>query len=280
MVYRMYYAPSDLKTALDVVSQFNVRVIAGGTDFFPSLKPGQIPTEILDVTGIADLHNITQSTDGTRIGSAVTWSQIIECNLPSEFEGLKQAALEVGSIQIQNAGTLVGNVCNASPAADGVPPLLILNAVVEVASRARGLRKIPLSEFLLGVRETALKTDELVTAITIPPATSNMGAAFEKLGSRKFLVISITMTAAMISCDKLGRISEARIAVGACPPVALRLPQLEASLIGQLFSDVYVNPDCFKMLAPIDDVRGSKEFRLEVLPKQCERVISKAINYG
>ncbi len=276
----MYHAPSDLNEALEIARDFGGTVVAGGTDVFPSAKQGHLPDNILDVTGVAGLKDIEHSSDGSRIGAAVTWSQIAKSALPPAFDALKQAALEVGSVQIQNAGTIAGNLCNASPAADGVPSLLALNAAVEVASLARGVRLIPLSEFVLGVRRTALQSDELVTAITIPPVPPHMGSAFEKLGSRSYLVISITMTAAMVSCDDQGRLTEARIAVGACSPVAQRLPELEARLVGQRLTDIRIAPSDLAALSPIDDVRGSKDYRLDVVAKQCERAIKRAAQNG
>lgn len=276
----MYYAPNDLKDALEIARDFGGKVVAGGTDVYPSMKQGKMPDRFLDITGIAGLKDISTDKNGTRIGAAATWAHIVNTDLPHAFDALKQAALEVGSVQIQNAGTIAGNLCNASPAADGVPPLLALDAVVEVASHARGTRNIPLPDFLIGVRHTALQPDELMTAILIPPVTANMGSAFEKLGSRKYLVISITMTAAMIACDAEGKIAEARVAVGACSPVAVRLPQLEASIIGQAPSDVRVDPAHLVTLSPIDDVRGSTEYRMDVVAKQCERAIARASHHG
>ncbi|AKS45155.1 CO or xanthine dehydrogenase, FAD-binding subunit [Octadecabacter temperatus] len=272
----MYYAPSELQTALEVASYLEGKVVAGGTDVFPTAQQGKMPNTFLDVTGIPELRAISHDSNGTRIGAAVTWSEIATADLPPAFDALRQAALEVGSIQIQNAGTIAGNLCNASPAADGVPPLLALDAFVEVASKHRGVRSLPLAEFLLNVRKTALAADELVIAITIPPIREAMGAAFEKLGSRRYLVISITMTAAMIACDAQGKIIEARVAVGACSPVARRLTDLEASLIGQQASGIKIDPSHLSVLSPIADVRGSKEFRLDVVAEQCERAIRRA----
>lgn len=272
----MYFAPSSLKDALEVARDFGGQIVAGGTDIFPAAKQGQRPGLLLDVTGIPDLKTISHDQDGTRIGAAVTWTQVVNAELPTSFAALKQAALEVGSIQIQNAGTIAGNLCNASPAADGVPPLLAMNASVEMASRDRGTRTLPLSDFLLGVRQTALAPDELVTAILIPKDADDMGAAFEKLGSRKYMVISITMTAAMVSCDTDGKISEARVAIGACSAVAQRLPELESSLVGQMPQDIRIDPALLSQLSPIDDVRGTKEFRLDVVAEQCARAVRRA----
>lgn len=272
----MYFAPSSLKDALEVARDFGGQIVAGGTDIFPAAKQGQRPGLLLDVTGIPDLKTISHDQDGTRIGAAVTWTQVVNAELPTSFAALKQAALEVGSIQIQNAGTIAGNLCNASPAADGVPPLLAMNASVEMASRDRGTRTLPLSDFLLDVRQTALAPDELVTAILIPKDADDMGAAFEKLGSRKYMVISITMTAAMVSCDTDGKISEARVAIGACSAVAQRLPELESSLVGQMPQDIRIDPALLSQLSPIDDVRGTKEFRLDVVAEQCARAVRRA----
>jgi len=216
-------------------------------------------------------------TDGTlRIGAAATWTDVIRADLTPAFDALKQAAREVGSVQIQNAGTVAGNICNASPAADGVPPLLALDAQVELASAARGTRVVPVQNFITGVRETILAADELVTAIIVPRPPANMVSGFEKLGSRRYLVISIVMSAANIVLDPAGRIAEARVAVGSCSAVAQRLGKLEADLIGQDPSAVSLSNEHLAPLAPIDDVRGSAAYRIEAARHQIARAIQKA----
>lgn len=252
------------------------RVIAGGTDVYPAMRQGQRPQAMLDVTRIAGFSDIVQGVEEIRFGAAVTWSDVVAAELPPAFDALKAAALEVGSVQIQNAGTIAGNLCNASPAADGVPPLLALDAEVELASRARGVRRLPLAAFLQGVRQTALAPDELVTAVIVQRPPAGMGSAFEKLGSRRYLVISIAMTAANILLDDAGRIAEARVAVGSCSAVAQRLPGLEAALIGQRPAEVEVTGTHLAMLSPIDDVRGSASYRLEAAAEQCKRAIQRA----
>lgn len=272
----MYHAPVKLADALQIVAERNGKIVAGGTDVYPAAQQGKRPAFFLDVTRIHGFNTISHTADGYRIGAAVTWTQLVHANLPSCFDGLKQAAREVGSVQIQNAGTVAGNLCNASPAADGVPPLLALDAAIEIESSARGKRILPLSEFLLSVRHTALAPDELVTAILVPPQPAQMTSGFEKLGSRRYLVISITMTAANITCDDQGLIAMARVAVGACSPVAQRLPQLEASLVGQDPQTVSIDPGHLADLAPISDVRGTTEFRFDVVAEQCARAIQKA----
>ena len=152
--------------------------------------------------------------------------------------------------------------------------------MVELTSAARGARMVPLQDFILGVRKTALAVDEMVTAIHIPTPPEGAGSAFEKLGNRKYLVISITMTAAVIKCDAQGAITHARVAVGACSPVAQRLTQLEADLIGKKPSEVEIDAAHLNVLSPIDDVRGSGSYRLDIVREQCRRAIQKATTDG
>ena len=267
-----YFAPDSLDDALVHLDTTATSIVAGGTDFFPAMELA--PKVILDVSRIKGLRGIAPDHAGWRIGAATTWSDVINADLPAAFDGLKQAACEVGSQQIQNTGTIAGNLVNASPAADGVPPLLSLDARVELAS-VRGVRFLPVSEFITGVRQTALQAGEMVTAILIPPQPDHGRAAFNKLGSRKYLVISTAMVAAVINRDAQGRIDHARVAVGACSPVAQRLPALETDLIGTT-ADVQITTVHLSPLAPISDVRGSGEYRLDAVAELIRRTIAGA----
>ena len=176
----------------------------------------------------------------------------------------------MGGVQIQNRGTIGGNVCNASPAADGVPALLALDAQVELA-RQGARRRLPLERFLLGPRRTARAADELLTAFVLPVPPAGSRSTFLKLGARRYLVISIAMVAIAIDVGADGRVAAARLAVGACGPVAARLPVLEARLAGlalplapaalaRLFDQEALAP-----LRPIDDVRGGASYRLDAV---------------
>jgi CO/xanthine dehydrogenase FAD-binding subunit len=168
-------------------------------------------------------------------------------------------------VQIQNAGTLGGNLCNASPAADGTPNLLALDALVELQS-TRQLRRMPVSRFVLGNRRTGRESNEIVTALIIPKPKGKCRSSFLKLGARKYLVISIVMVAAVIEEGVGGTVAGARIAVGSCSAVAQRLPALEAALqgrrIGPALADA-VTPAHLAALTPISDVRGTAEYRSE-----------------
>ncbi len=241
-------------------------VLAGGTDFYPARVGRTIDEDVLDITALAGLRGISAGADGWRIGATTSWSELIAADLPALFDSLKQAAREVGGRQIQNLGTVAGNLCNASPAADGVPALLALDAEVEVAGGSpMGTRRMPLSRFITGNRRTALQRGELVIAIHVPKPRHAARSAFLKLGARRYLVISIVMAAATLEIDR-GRVASARIAVGSCSAVAQRLPALEAALAGvaldaQLMD--LVSPAHLAPLAPIDDVRGSAVYRRE-----------------
>jgi CO/xanthine dehydrogenase FAD-binding subunit len=267
----VYRRPADLADALHLLAAAPCRILAGGTDLYPAdvvakawATPGLDRVDLLDVTGLADLRGIAAGPNGIRFGAAVTWSEVLRAPLPPAFDGLKAAAREVGGRQIQNRGTLGGNLCNASPAADGVPPLLTLDAEVELAS-LRGRRRLPLAAFVLGNRRTALEPDELLFALHLPPPPAGTLGRFLKLGARRYLVISIAMVALVVAVDEAGCIAEARVAVGACSSGATRLVALEADLVGIPAVDAprLVGARHLADLAPIDDVRASAAYRLE-----------------
>jgi CO/xanthine dehydrogenase FAD-binding subunit len=263
--------PPTLSDALAALAERPRILLAGGTDFYPARVGKPLDDDVLDVTAIAELAAMSREAGVWRIPCRVTWSDLVAADLPPAFDALKAAAREVGGVQIQNAGTLVGNICNASPAADGIPPLLALDASVELAS-LRGTRVLPLAAFVLGNRKTARAQDELVTAILVPdrPARS----AFLKLGSRKYLVISIVMVAANIETDG-DKVRAARVAVGACSAVAQRLPLLEQALVGAKLADMaeIATASHLSPLAPIDDVRGTAEYRREAALVCVKRVL-------
>jgi CO/xanthine dehydrogenase FAD-binding subunit len=276
-----YLRPKTLLDALTVLAHETasppadpidrLTIMAGATDFFPAATTRQAwfqptPANILDISAIAELHGLTAS----RIGAMASWSDVINADLSPAFDALKQASRQVGGVQIQNRGTLAGNLCNASPAADGVPPLLALDACVEVArfdlqAQRVESRRIALGEFILGNRKTALASDEMVVAVHVPPTHKDERSVFMKLGARSYLVISISSVAVNVVIDEAGMIASARIAVGACSAVPQRLSQLEQSLIGvkAALAPHVVTPDQLSHLAPLDDVRATAAYRLQ-----------------
>ena len=269
--------PTEMDEALALLASGKWDVLSGGTDYYPGLRDEPPSAPILDISAIEGLRGITRGERGWRIGALATWTDIIRADLPAAFDGLKLAAREVGSVQIQNRATLAGNLCNASPAADGVPPLLTLDASVELASR-EGRRAIPLAEFILGNRQTALSAGEMVTAIIVPVSAGQGASSFLKLGARKYLVISIAMVAARLTVEA-GRITEAAVAVGACSAVAQRLAGLEADLIGRSVDEINsaVTAENMAMLSPISDVRAPEGYRREAAAELVQRVLREAL---
>jgi CO/xanthine dehydrogenase FAD-binding subunit len=273
-----YHRPTCLEQALSLRAARDVVVLGGGTDIYPAQAGRDLRGEVLDLTAVDALAGITKTSDGWRIGATTRWSDVIAADLPAAFDVLKQAAGEVGSVQIQNSATVAGNLCNASPAADGVPPLLVLDAQVEIASE-RGGRVVPLAEFILNVRKTALAADEIVTAILVPDVAGC--SAFSKLGARKYLVISIAMVAVRLKVSG-GVIEQAAVCVGACSPVARRLEGFEAALVGLPVDDptrwqAALRADIDDKLDPIDDIRADAGYRSGAVVDLVNRTIEMAI---
>ncbi len=280
-----YLRPSSLNDALAALAARRFTILAGGTDFYPARVGQPVQTHILDITRVAQLRGIRDEGNLMRIGAAVTWSELIAAPLPpqinAQFDALRAAARAIGGVQIQNAGTVAGNLCNASPAADGVPPLLALGARVELAS-ARGVREVALSDFVLGNRRTACQPHELVTAVLVPKWRAGTRSVFLKLGQRKYLVISIVMVSVVMALDDAGRVALCGIAVGACSAVAQRLPALEARLTGARARDAarLATAEDLRGLTPIDDVRGSAAYRLDAALTLVRQAIAQAVDAG
>ncbi len=262
-----YFRPSSLTEALGVRARQPVTVLAGGTDVYPA-RANRVGwgdmrrDDILDISAIPELKGIAEEEGRLRFGALTTWDELRRAALPPAFAGYQKAARDVGGAQVQNRGTLVGNICTASPAGDGIPCLLSLDAEVELAS-ARGRRVVPMLAFIDGYRRTVCAADELVTAILVPRTPDGARGDFVKLGARRYLVISIVMAAAVLAADAAGTIAHARVAVGACSAVAQRLAQLERALLGQPLAAApdLVEPGHVAPLSPIDDVRASGAFR-------------------
>ena len=270
----MYVRPSDLDDALGLLAGGGARIIAGATDIFPGAGEGPLHGNYVDLSNISALRGVCFDSASVRIGATTTWSDIARADLPPAFDALKVAARDVGAVQIQNRATIAGNLCNASPAADGAPPLLILDAAVELASR-RGTRRLALDAFINGARSTLLAPDEVMTAILTPLPSSTMRSAFFKLGARRYLVISIVMVAVALDVFE-GIVRDARIAVGACSVVAQRMKEAERRLIGAPASPGLgrsIEAKDLGRLAPIDDVRASADYRRDAALTLLRRAI-------
>lgn len=272
-----YLRPTELKEALAALAAGPRVILAGGTDYYPARVGQPLDDDLLDITALPDLRRITDAGAHWRIPALATWTDLLEAPLPPLFDGLKLAAREVGGVQIQNAGTLCGNLCNASPAADGTPNLVALDALVELSS-ARATCRLPVAEFVTGNRAILRRPDEMVTALLVPKPEGETRSTFLKLGARKYLVISIVMVAAVVEAGDGRTVAKARIAVGSCSAVAQRLPALEAALAGRRLDAGLADlarPEHLASLSPIDDVRGTATYRREAALTIVKRALSE-----
>lgn len=271
----MFLRPGTLNEALVALAETRATILSGGTDLFPAVSSGPLRGAVLDISGIAELKGIHRKDDCIEIGGRTTWSEIVSADLPRGFDGLKAAAREIGGVQIQNQATVAGNICNASPAADGIAALMALNAEVTLASHSAS-RKLALKDFVLDNRKTARRPDELLTSIHVPRRLENSVSTFLKLGARRYLVISIVMVAANVITDSEGLIREALICVGACSAIAARLAKLEQALRGRglntelsrLVTRAHLSP-----LAPIDDIRATAAYRMDAAETLVKRAL-------
>lgn len=282
-----YYRPASLDQSLELLAAHELTVVAGATDLYPACTTRSAwgdwrRSDLLDISALEELRGIRDDGDCFRIGALTTWTDLVAAPLPGYFDTLKQAARNVGGVQIQNRATLVGNICNASPAADGVPGLLCLNTEVELSSRT-SKRILPLDRFILGNRKTAIQPGEMVTALLIPKLPETAISGFEKLGARSYLVISIVMVAGMLDLDTSGRIRQARISIGACSPVARRMTRLEQALEGRQCEpglEKLLLESHLETLQPIDDVRSDAHYRRSAAMELSRRLLASLSNAG
>ena len=277
----MYYRPDKINDALYSLSKEKLTIAAGCTDLLPSTQQENLGNNILDISGIKSLRHISFENGFRKIGSGVTWTDLVENNeLPKCYDMLKECSLQIGSKQIQNLGTIGGNLCNASPAADGVPCLLSLDASIELLS-LNGKRVLKLEDFIKGSRKTELQNNEILSAILIPKEAEIGRSSFLKLGARKYLVISIAMIACKLNLKK-DVISEITISVGSCSAVAKRIKSLENLLIGKSIKDelttIILNYNYENYLSPINDIRGTNTYRFKASKVLVKDTIIKTIN--
>ncbi len=279
-----YFRPTSLEDALAVLAEPRPaprRVLCGGTDAYAD--PGARPPSggWLDISRLDALRGIAPRDGDLRIGAATTWDAIERCALlPTS---LREAAHQVGSRQVRVAGSLGGNLCHAAPAADGVPPLLTLDAHVELTS-LRGMRRLRLDQFLLGRRRTALAADELLTAVILPASATAGRTAFLKCANRDGTALAVVSAAVRLRWSESGVVSQAAVAVGAASEVPVRLRTLEQGLEGAR-PDVLsrlIRESPLPELAPIDDVRGSAGLRRHLariaVERACARCMKEAVD--
>ncbi len=262
-----YYRPKTLKEALILVSELNdFKILAGGTDLIIDMRIKRyVPRNIIDISSINELKYIVDEGDRVRIGALTTLQELLESRIIKDKLLLLAEAIEsMASWQIRNLATIGGNLCNASPAADTAPPLLVYEAKVKVRS-LKGEREIPISKFFLGPRKTALEKNEILTEIVVP-YVKNVGTAFMKLGRRKAFTLSVVSVATLVSVNG-DSFAEARIALGAVAPTPIRAYTVESYLKGKKVGLDVISEGAklvLKDISPISDVRASAEYRKDM----------------
>jgi xanthine dehydrogenase iron-sulfur cluster and FAD-binding subunit A len=284
-VWNDYYTASSIEEALSLLNKFGqkARIIAGGTDLIVEMRNGRRAPEVLiDITRIPSLDSIVESDNGKiLLGPAVTHNQIVASDLCMEQAfPLVQACWDIGSPMIRNRGTIAGNIITASPANDAIPPLLALEAKVELASLSRGVRSVPLGQFITGVRETIMAPDEMVTGTSLQPLNTRERGTFYKLGLRKAVAISVVNAAVVVELDGMC-LTNARIAVGSVAPTVYRAAKAEKALIGAEFNKAAILNAaqlCAEISVPIDDVRSSARYRKRMVYTVVERALMSILN--
>ncbi len=262
--------------ALFETSSYPVRLIAGGTDLLTRIEPDSAERVLVaDIGDVDELAGLEITGEGLRIGAATKLADLEGSELLRGALGvLAGAAARVGSPQIRNLATIGGNVCNASPAADTLPPLLILEARAEMVS-PRGLRTVPLDEFFVGPGQTVMNKDELLAALLIPTPPKGAVAAYMKQSPRRAMDLAVVGVGVLLAREGNGL--QARIALGAVAPTPLRAVQAERLLEGAIELDGNVISQAAKLaaqeVAPISDVRASAEYRSEMVRALTERAV-------
>jgi xanthine dehydrogenase small subunit len=240
--------------------------LAGGTDFMVSFNLGLLNGKtVLDLSRLADWTRIRKSREGLHVGALVTHAQLqADSWVRREFPLLVEACATVGAAQIQNRGTIGGNIANASPAGDSFPALSVYEAKVHVASAAE-TRVVPFGEIFAGVKKTTLLPGELITGVELPFLKAKpTRASFRKIGTRAAQSISKTVAAGLLWISG-GKVKELRFALGSMAPTVRRLKAAEAFLAGKALDASVVEQACLFMtenVSPIDDVRSTREYRL------------------
>ncbi len=276
-----YFAPTSLDQAVERLKGGNVTILAGGTDLTPQSQAGRIKFRetLMNIRHIPQLTGITLEGDEIRIGALATITEIMEHPLVREhLPALIEACDHFASDQIRNAGTIGGNICNASPAGDTLVPLLVLDACVELASmpEAKLYRHcMPISTFFTGPGKTRKSLCELVTGVRIPVPGANHISRFYKHGTRPALDIS-TISIGVAGTLKDGVLSNVRVAFGAVAPTPLRATATESALEGRHLDAATIEAAAIAArdeVNPIDDVRATAWYRKEMIHNMTKRML-------
>jgi len=279
-----YVVPSNLFEACDFLGNHGsqTKIIAGGTDLVLSLRQGEVkPRFLLDISTLKELCQIEEASGKIRIGAACTHTQIAESSLLKSHGGiLSEASSRVANRQIRNLGTVGGNIANASPAADTLPALMVLNAQVVIVSK-NGQRILPLPEIVKGPYQTHLRPEELISSVIVEKMPEGTWYRFFRIIRRKAMATArINGALVLWRRDGKGPIEEIRISVGSVTPVPCRMPEAENLLRGTLPSDGLIEQVCSSVgeaMVASSGVRKSTEYKLPVVQSLVKRAIQDAL---
>jgi len=258
----------------------DVNMVAGGTDLLPQMKNGLVkPARVVDLSGIPDLKVLETDADGAlHIGAAVS-AHTVELSdvVRAGFLGVAEGAGVIGSYQVRNLATVGGNVCNAAPSADVSPPLVAMDALIVIAG-PNGRRTVPIADFFLGVRRTALQPGEMMVEIVVPAPGTGSGGTYLRHTPRRELDIAVVGVGTQLTIQD-GRCTRARVALGAVAPVIVRATEAEAKLEGAEITPALLDEAAalaVKSATPISDQRGSAEYRLHLVRVLTRRTLQTA----
>jgi carbon-monoxide dehydrogenase medium subunit len=277
-----FIRPNSLDELVDVLDEGGGKILAGGTDIIPRIRHDLFPASVLvDASNLSELSFIEEVDNQIAIGALTTHQAIVNSALLQNANpALVAAAESVGCIQTRHRGTLGGNIANASPAGDTIPPLLAFDAQVHLVCKG-GERSVPLKEFLVGPGKTSLEAEELIHSITFSRLQGAWGTAFQKMGKRKGMAIAVVSVAAAVVLDASGLVQDARIALGSVAPTVVRSPKAEKMLLGTEVGSGAIREAANAVvedISPIRDVRSTAEYRRHAAQVLTHRALEEAVD--
>jgi len=278
-----YEAPKTLAAAVGLLASANgqARVLAGGTDLLLQMRAGRVePGLLIDIKNIPELTSIVAENGGFRFGAAVTCMELVEHEaFAKAWPGVIDAVKLIGSIQVKGRATVGGNVCNASPAADSVPALIAARALVGILG-PDGKREAPVEDVVTGPGVISLARGEVVTSFLLPRRPPNSGDAYLRFTPRTEMDIAVVGAGINLTLDDAGVCSRARVSLGAVAERALLVPEAAAALVGTRLDVAALERLAIAASAacrPIDDKRGTREFRIKVAGVMARRAAEIAL---
>jgi aerobic carbon-monoxide dehydrogenase medium subunit len=278
-----YEAPQSLDAAVSLLAGAHgqARILAGGTDLLVQLRAGLIEPElVVDLKKIPEMHQITAEKGGFRIGAAVSGAELGEHpEVKRLWPGVVEAVELIGSTQIQGRATMVGNMCNASPAADSVPAMIAAGAIAAVRGPG-GQREVPVEEMCIAPGKTSLAKGEIVTSVFLPARPPHSGDAYLRFIPRTEMDIAVVGVGVCLTLDDSGKCIAARVGLGAVAARPLLVTEAGDALIGTAVDQAALARLAAAASAacrPIDDKRGTKEYRIKVAGVLARRAAAQAL---